>query len=236
MKYSWKVVFILWYDSFKTKNSTLIKKNYNNRLNRILKIYAISKPSKTYNRVMCKSYTLMYTLPLHWNFIVLRLVRKNLDIMLIYSDYYFFKTPVVISKNNLKFDLITRQISLDIKYVNNFSQIYFYILQIFYKSLTQPFFKKIKFKGKGYYIYKNIRNTITPQFGYSHRFYLYSFFVKVRFLTKTVLILFGLNPTTINKLSHKLISWRPVNIFTGRGIRFSKQLIYKKSGKVSSYR
>ena len=32
-------------------------------------------------------------------------------------------------------------------------------LHAFYK----PAFKKIKFRGKGYYIYKNIRNTIAPQ-------------------------------------------------------------------------
>jgi hypothetical protein len=29
---------------------------------------------------------------------------------------------------------------------------------------------------------------------------------------------------------------RPINIFTGKGIRFTKQIIYKKTGKVSSYR
>jgi len=29
---------------------------------------------------------------------------------------------------------------------------------------------------------------------------------------------------------------RPINIFTGRGVRFAKQIIYKKAGKVSSYR
>jgi hypothetical protein len=29
---------------------------------------------------------------------------------------------------------------------------------------------------------------------------------------------------------------RPINIFTGRGVRFSRQIIYKKVGKVSSYR
>jgi hypothetical protein len=31
-------------------------------------------------------------------------------------------------------------------------------------------------------------------------------------------------------------SMRPINIFTGRGVRFSRQIIYKKVGKVSSYR
>ena len=50
---------------------------------------------------------------------------------------------------------------------------------------------KLKFKGKGYYIYKNVRNTIAPQFGYSHRLYIYSFFISVKFLSKTSVLLFG---------------------------------------------
>jgi len=99
-----------------------------------------------------------------------------------------------------------------------------------------PYFKKIKFKGKGYYIFKNNRNTVTPQFGHSHRFYLYLYFAKVFFLSKTKIIIFGINKLSINKASIILKLMKPINIFTGRGVRFSKELIYKKVGKVSSYR
>ena len=35
------------------------------------------------------------------------------------------------------------------------------------------------------------------------------------------------------RISNKI---KKLNIYTGRGIRFSKQIIYKKSGKVSSYK
>jgi len=99
-----------------------------------------------------------------------------------------------------------------------------------------PFINKIKFKGKGYYIYRNYRNTITPQFGHSHRYYLYAYFINVRFLTKTKVLMFGVNKKDLLELSLILKKFRPINIFTGRGVRFSKQLIYKKAGKVSSYR
>jgi hypothetical protein len=114
--------------------------------------------------------------------------------------------------------------------------LYVLFLQIFYNKIIKPSFNKLKFKGKGYYIYKNFRNTITPQFGLSHRLYLYSFYVIVNFLNKTTLVCFGLNPKHVSLVSKKLFSWRPINIFTGRGVRFAKQIIYKKSGKVSSYR
>ena len=94
----------------------------------------------------------------------------------------------------------------------------------------------MKFKGKGYYIYKNYRNTIAPQFGYYHRIYIYSFFTTVKFLSKTKLMIFGLIKKDILLTAHTLKTKRPINIFTGRGVRFARQRIYKKTGKISSYR
>jgi ribosomal protein L6P/L9E len=97
-------------------------------------------------------------------------------------------------------------------------------------------FVKIKFRGKGYYLYKNKRNTITPQFGYSHRIYIYAYFNIVKFLTKTKILIFGFSKKDILESGYDLKSKRPINIFTGRGVRFAKQIIYKKTGKVSAYR
>ena len=85
-------------------------------------------------------------------------------------------------------------------------------------------------------LYKNKRGTITPQFGYSHRLYVYSFFVRTKFLSKTSVILFGFIKDELKQVGIKIKNMRPINIFTGRGVRFNKQIIYKKVGKVSSYR
>ena len=101
---------------------------------------------------------------------------------------------------------------------------------------TSFFFKKIKFRGKGYYLYKDSRNTITPQFGYSHRIYIYSFFNKVLFLSKTKLIVFGLNKKDVLSSTLLIKSKRSINLYTLRGVRFASQIIYKKTGKVSLYR
>ena len=83
--------------------------------------------------------------------------------------------------------------------------------------LSVPFFKKLKFRGKGYYIYKNRRNTITPQFGYAHRIYVYSYFNIVRFLSKIKVFIFGLLKADVILASSEIRSKRPINIFTGRG-------------------
>jgi ribosomal protein L6P/L9E len=85
-------------------------------------------------------------------------------------------------------------------------------------------------------MYKNLRNTIAPQFGYAHRVYVYAQATSVKFLSKTKIILFGLSKTDILLASYQLKRVKPVNIFTGRGVRFARQILYRKTGKVSSYR
>jgi ribosomal protein L6P/L9E len=183
-----------------------------------------------------KKNIINYIIPHRWNCVVIYNLRKKSYYLNIYSNIYYFIIPITTQKTLLNFDLSTNQLWVQSSYSNNFSLLYTKIIHTIYQSFIKPYFRKIKFKGKGYYIYKNYRNTITPQFGYSHRLYLYGFYLNVVFLSKTSLIVFGLNVSHVSYVSSKLLKWRPVNIFTGRGIRFSKQLIYKKSGKVSTYR
>ena len=135
-----------------------------------------------------------------------------------------------------RFSSITSTLTLETCVSNSFWGSYLSLYNELIASSFSPTFKKIKFKGKGYYIYKNNRNTITPQFGYSHRIYIYSFFNNVRFLGKTTVLLFGLVKSDVIKSSLSIKEKRTVNIFTGRGVRFARQTIYKKQGKVSSYR
>ena len=139
-------------------------------------------------------------------------------------------------KYKLFFDKNTSLVKLSLLYFNNYNKIYWHFLTLIFNSIYKPFFKKIKFKGKGYYIFKTLKNTITFQFGYSHRLYLYSYFSSVVFLTKTVILVFGLLKNDILKTSFNIINVKKLNIYTGRGVRFSKQIVYKKAGKVSSYK
>ena len=95
---------------------------------------------------------------------------------------------------------------------------------------------KLKFKGKGYYIYRNSRNTIAPQFGYSHRVYIYAFFITVKFLSKTSVLLFGFSKSDLLNAGHDIKKARSINLFTGRGVRFNRQILYRKTGKISMHR
>lgn len=223
---------MLWHGALNFKNTVLTLSKYNSHKNKYLYVYN----NKTQKRIKTNSYVFSYLLPSRWNVIIIHSLKKKQSYIYMYSHSYFFKIPLITLPLNFIFDKSTRQLLTVTPYVNNYNQLYKSILDSFYNTFMKPVFLKLKFKGKGYYIYKNYRNTITPQFGYSHRLYLYTFFLYVTFLSKTSLLIFGLNLKNISYSSKKLYNWRPLNIFTGRGVRFSKQIVYKKSGKVSSYR
>jgi ribosomal protein L6P/L9E len=98
------------------------------------------------------------------------------------------------------------------------------------------FFTKIKFTGKGYRVFIGSRQTINFQFGYSHKNYQYLFNLSLKFKNKYFLTIFGINFFNFNKQIFFFKNIKPINIFTGRGIRFIQDSIYKKPGKISSYR
>lgn len=105
--------------------------------------------------------------------------------------------------------------------------------------LNQCFIKKnvkIKFEGKGYYLYKNLRNTLAPKFGYAHRVYLYCFSNWIKVLSKTKLLIYNNVKSCLLNDATNLKLLRPRNPFTGRGVRFGRSVRFKKRGKVSSFK
>ena len=192
------------------------------------------KLSKSPSRLRLNIFSCTLFLPNNWNLYV---VQGGAGLIFFY-----------LSSATYKFNFFLEQSTHRIRYASGglleilFSRLNRF-LPLFLSNVRQllflfstPFFKKIKFRGKGYYIYKNRRNTIAPQFGYSHRIYVYSYFNVVRFLSKVKIFIFGLLKSDVLRTSCEIRSKRPINIFTGRGVRFSRQIIYKKVGKVSSYR
>ena len=188
------------------------------------------------NNINRAKYLKTYLIFVPETFSLLLLKSNKLRWILLYNKTYKFIFPCNSSYMILSFGFTANTIKLETLaanfYYSTYVATYNQLLSVFYK----PSFKKIKFRGKGYYIYKNARNTIAPQFGYSHRLYIYSYFNKVKFIGKTIIILFGLVKNDLVSAGIDLKSKRSINIFTGRGVRFSRQVVYKKQGKVSSYR
>lgn len=189
------------------------------------------------NKINLNFYKINFFLPTDWSFLILKKNNfLNLYCCYLYSRVYFYLLPVLTNFLTLKYDQKINYISLQYYFKNNFYNLFWIYFKTIFYSFSKIFFKKLKFKGKGYYIYKNNRNTIALQFGYSHRVYLYSFFIMVKFITKTIILMFGINNFNIINRSRGLFKLKPINVFTGRGIRFTRQIVYRKVGKISSYR
>jgi len=180
---------------------------------------------------------MQFLVPARWQIVFLRIKDKvNYTLCYVYSSAYFFYAPVVLHSNNFYFDKYTKTILINCAYKNNFFNTYWTFFKNVFFSFTKVFFKKLKFKGKGYYVYKNFRNTIATQLGHSHMSRLSNFIIGIKFISKTIILLYGINKKDILVSGKNFFSKKPINIFTGRGIRFSKQIIYKKTGKLSTYR
>ena len=59
--------------------------------------------------------------------------------------------------------------------------------------------------------------------------------VKFVYISKQKILIKSLKQETWLKLNKLVKSVRKQNIFTGRGLKLSKSIIFKKKGKVSSY-
>lgn len=111
------------------------------------------------------------------------------------------------------------------------STVLFYLIRKFYlvKSL------KFSFSGKGYRVYADV-NAFSFTFGHSHLFYIYFFRTAFKLHAKTKGFLLGLNSFFLNQLKVRFFESKPLNIFTWRGVRFSRAWYAKKAGKISMYR
>ena len=225
---------MLWYSGDRSKLVSTIKYRKINAWKKLKKSKFNLKPRVS---VTHKYYPIH--IPKSWSAVLIKNSGIKLFpklIVYMYSNTYYFKFNIDYSHSYVTYDYSSQSITMNTIYSTAYMQRFWKSLIDLSTNIYKPFYLKLKFKGKGYYLYKNRRGTITPQFGYSHRLYMYSFFVRVKFLSKTSVILFGFVKNDLKKVGLDIKNMRPINIFTGRGVRFNKQIIYKKVGKVSSYR
>jgi len=225
---------MLWYG---IKTSNYFKKvykrksrNYNARTRKLALTFA--------RRGSLSSAGVNIYIPHGWNSILFTPahdLRLN-KVLYVYSEVYYFKIPVSLRHLVWSYDVTASSVHFSNWYTTVAHRPYFNRVKEIFYSFSKLFFRKLKIRGKGYYIYKNYRSTITHQFGHSHRWYIHAFFITVKFLNKTTVFLFGSSKRDIFAVSQTIRRSKFYNIFTGRGVRFSRQIIYKKTGKVSTYR
>lgn len=103
-------------------------------------------------------------------------------------------------------------------------------------SFEDYFFKKIKFKGKGFRLrIKKRKKAIKFLFGHSHLNILFLKNVKLKKSGKYKFVIKNSQSEQLNKISKKICLIKPINVFTNRGIRQHRQIIFKRKGKKGSY-
>jgi hypothetical protein len=157
-------------------------------------------------------------------------LTQNAFVIYIYSLIYFFQIYINFFFNIWKLIYVS-----NIMIIHSYASYYLKtILSYFFRLL----FIKLRFIGKGYklLIRKNsLHNIILFNFGYSHRYYIYIYFFYMLQTAKTKFIFFGLNYFLLKIVLQRLYLIKPLNIFTLRGLRFAKQCILKKIGKIGLY-
>ena len=225
---------MLWYGFTRTSSLHRRSKNSRHRKNVRDQRMAWALPRRNSFPILTTSVQL----PLGFDFLLFASINNQTKPCVVYlydSTYY----ASLAFSENLRAFYYSSETSTFFFDTNSFSYVYrsqFKLITSLIARVTRPFFLKVRFRGKGYYMYKNNRNTIAPQMGYAHRVYVYAAAISVKFLSKTKILLFGFNTTDIFRVGYALRAVRPMNIFTGRGVRFARQIVYRKTGKVSSYR
>lgn len=223
-----------WYGLFK---SLEIKKNLIRNYKRRLNLRSRSAVVVCNTRVNYHQFSVSVYIPIIWNFLYVKsLLYPNFLFFKLFSPTYFYNLILPSTFLHWKYDIRLCALSFTFFCYNNYYNLYWFFFHLIFASLSQIFFNKLKFRGKGYYIYKNQRNTIAFQFGYSHRLRIFTHFVGAKLLSKITIFFFGINKFDILKASYLFFYKRPISIFTGKGVRFTRQVIYKKTGKISSYR
>jgi hypothetical protein len=172
-------------------------------------------------------YTFKVLSPLFKNTtsLVFKNKKNNVCLYFIYKSYL---TLVRIS-NKIKLSYIVNLCSyLFFSYLNNNILYLKYIINNFIKIQFKFFFKKIKFKGKGYYFFKNKNNNIAFQLNYSHKVNYYNNNTYIFNFSKVSWLFISINHTLISTCLNKIVSLRIFNPFTKRGVRFHKKIMYIK--------
>lgn len=97
----------------------------------------------------------------------------------------------------------------------------------------------MRYKGKGYKLYFKKNKSIYLRFGFSHKNYHYNinnyskFYIKWVLLSRVIFLGYQWRSLKLSILS--LVKKRFANIFTLRGMILCRQVITKKTGKISTY-
>lgn len=158
----------------------------------------------------------------------LTLVKNNKNYLYIYTNNWFIYYNINNFFINFKKSINLIELSNKLPITN--SREISNILNNFIFSWELIFFKKITFTGKGFKIKKK-QKIVYFFFNKSHLSLLICNKIIVKKINKQKILFFYRNNQLYNNILNKIVNIRFANIYTKRGLRFSRQLILKRKGK-----
>lgn len=169
-------------------------------------------------------------MPVQANFCILK--KKNNFWIYIQNNnqniYFIFPKKEIILKKN-----VHGWIKLNYK-LNNILY-YEYLVNIILQSWSFFFFKKFKFKSKGLKIKRRGKKNLKFLFWLSHINIAHITNCKLKRIGKQKYVFLSTNWIFLKQICKKMQLIRPNDLFTKKGIRFSRQIILKKRGKKVTY-
>lgn len=162
---------------------------------------------------------------------------SNLNFLLLNNNYIYIYNNnnfslINISYFNISFNNLIKAISLKKKnYLNLKINKNFFNLFLF--SWDNFFFSKLYFIGKGFKI-KKIKNNTYLNFNYSHMNLLVNQKNIIKKIQKNKLLIFGKDIYKFKDTLNYILGIKKLNKYTTRGLRATKQIVYKKKRKNSA--
>lgn len=186
------------------------------------------------NKLLMLAKELYINLPPFINYTVIK--KNNKFIIYNYNCFFFYQLAQPEDCSWVIIDQETKSFIFKSKTTKNFTNLYVNLLHIFLFSWDSYFFEKIKFKGKGYRIaFQKKKKIMTFYFGHSHDTIFIFRWVLIKKPHKYKFIIINNNLQKLKQLNKNILKIKPLNIYTKRGLRNFRQVIYKRKGKKSSY-
>lgn len=144
---------------------------------------------------------------------------------------------MLLESSDIVYNSTTNIVTIEYKNSLKYKNIFESFLKNLFFSIQFYFLKKIKFKGKSYKIEKVNKKKYIYEFNFGHSIFTCSIFknVKIKQIQKVKLFLWSVNNLKLIKNATNIRTLRPWNKYSQRGLRLGKQLIYKKTGKKSTF-
>jgi len=171
-------------------------------------------------------------IPYNISYTIIENNNTNFKFIYLYSEYYYFS--MLLEKKQIFLNCDTNMLYIKNDNYSNYINLFNTEINRFLFSWDSLFFNKVKFTGKGFKFKKKINNLFLF-FNRAHKcFFIGNNIILIR-LSKNKVILLKSNVNHLIADSKIIRDIRQNNIFTKRGLRFSRQLILKKRGKTATH-